>query len=527
MPMRPASYSFTFLFKFGAAGMIICILITASCSHSAKLRADQKHIIGYPHNSSPSTEVIDAIAVENQMRFQLYADELAWRGRTPRKCLALSGGGIRSSLYAIGVMRALSEYGLLDTLDIISSSSGGGYTLGYYYSGLYREVFNSKENSEKSSVELFTKESLTHLEDAIILEYGPSEKTAPVFEAFDFIRMVVFVPLDALNQLIFLPFSTGEQPALSMLAQSYMSRLNRAFMGAKEYWTEKSPKLADIASMVKTYHFPMFIINATIQGANNADVPIANTIFEYTPFHMGSDGTGYIPLRPEITLGEAVAVSGAATDLPIANATLRLMRDYSGITLGRPIKTGKADGGYYKLTDAGHSENLAAFSLIRRRCNHIIIADAEEDSSYTFEGFQRLKTMVEQSMQAQFYMPEIDDFLTEQHSNSQHARKPKRVPDYAMAGKIGALPIVGYEHTPQVIYIYYLKLSFDPAYYELKYPALLNDKGFPHYPTWNQYGIPAAGRAAIVHLGYGHMRELIQSDLRLKAKGYNAPLISK
>ena len=41
--------------------------------------------------------------------------------------LCLSGGGIRSATFALGVMQGLARFGLLDRFHYLSSVSGGGY----------------------------------------------------------------------------------------------------------------------------------------------------------------------------------------------------------------------------------------------------------------------------------------------------------------------------------------------------------------------------------------------------------------
>ena len=41
--------------------------------------------------------------------------------------LALSGGGIRSASFALGVMQALAHKGWLEKIDYLSTVSGGGY----------------------------------------------------------------------------------------------------------------------------------------------------------------------------------------------------------------------------------------------------------------------------------------------------------------------------------------------------------------------------------------------------------------
>ena len=50
----------------------------------------------------------------------------------PRKpiALALSGGGIRAMVFHLGVMRHLAERGLLESVDKISTVSGGSLLVG-------------------------------------------------------------------------------------------------------------------------------------------------------------------------------------------------------------------------------------------------------------------------------------------------------------------------------------------------------------------------------------------------------------
>lgn len=47
--------------------------------------------------------------------------------------LALSGGGVRSASFSIGVMKALYDAGIMDDVDVISSVSGGGYASYWLY----------------------------------------------------------------------------------------------------------------------------------------------------------------------------------------------------------------------------------------------------------------------------------------------------------------------------------------------------------------------------------------------------------
>ena len=49
------------------------------------------------------------------------------RGRKPATGVALSGGGIRSATFSLGVLQALAKSGFLEKIDYLSTVSGGGY----------------------------------------------------------------------------------------------------------------------------------------------------------------------------------------------------------------------------------------------------------------------------------------------------------------------------------------------------------------------------------------------------------------
>lgn len=65
--------------------------------------------------------------------------------------LALSGGGIRSATFNLGILQALEKYGFLKWIDYLSTVSGGGYigsSLSWFLSKKHGEFPFSKTNSE-------------------------------------------------------------------------------------------------------------------------------------------------------------------------------------------------------------------------------------------------------------------------------------------------------------------------------------------------------------------------------------------
>jgi predicted acylesterase/phospholipase RssA len=78
---------------------------------------------GYaPHDPNDALHGGAHAVVERERRHLL-----AWRGRAPDTGLALSGGGIRSASYCLGVLQALAHERCLPEIDYLSTVSGGGY----------------------------------------------------------------------------------------------------------------------------------------------------------------------------------------------------------------------------------------------------------------------------------------------------------------------------------------------------------------------------------------------------------------
>src|SRR5690606_22582850 len=53
--------------------------------------------------------------------------------------LCLSGGGIRSATFNLGVLQGLARAGILEKFDYLSSVSGGGYIAGWLKAWMSRE----------------------------------------------------------------------------------------------------------------------------------------------------------------------------------------------------------------------------------------------------------------------------------------------------------------------------------------------------------------------------------------------------
>jgi hypothetical protein len=63
----------------------------------------------------------------------------AWNSPKGPVCVAFSGGGIRSAAFAMGAAQGLHDSGLLEKVDFLSATSGGGYTAGWLYDATRRQ----------------------------------------------------------------------------------------------------------------------------------------------------------------------------------------------------------------------------------------------------------------------------------------------------------------------------------------------------------------------------------------------------
>ncbi len=80
---------------------------------------------GLPAATAAEVNIVERAAIEARRTF--YADTGATPGALHAAGLALSGGGIRSATFSLGVLVALARRGVLPQIDYLSTVSGGGY----------------------------------------------------------------------------------------------------------------------------------------------------------------------------------------------------------------------------------------------------------------------------------------------------------------------------------------------------------------------------------------------------------------
>jgi hypothetical protein len=365
---------------------------------------------------------LESIAAENSEALAWYrAKEWQFnkldKTRPPETCLCLSGGGIRSAAFSVGVLKALYQKGILDKIDIISGVSGGSFALSWYYLQQYGENIKAKDElfSSPYQEELLAGSRMFTLADMGLSELGN----------------IILLPANLIfNHLFSFNLDT------TLARRSYESAIRRTFHHGKDL------SFPEALELIKKNDLPYFIINTSAAidyGPSYDGSKLANRVFEFTPLRFGSDGFGYSNDFP-ITVGRAVAISGAAIDL----ASVTPGRIESNLVASLNIDLGyhinnfnnKSNIQYLKrfipfyslfnhydktgthiyLTDGGHTENLALYSLARRLCGKIIVVDATFDPDYQFADYHKVKNGLRSEMQVEFEIKEIDKLLQEAES---------------------------------------------------------------------------------------------------------------
>ncbi len=237
------------------------------------------------------------------------------------------------------------------------------------------------------------------------------------------------------------------------LNEFYRNRLVRCYLGATRvrnpqkftgFDDDDDLAMADLAGdATRVPPGPLHIINCALNLGGSSDLALHtrhSAAFSFSPYYCGSAYSshdqagkpleiGYTPTASyggrfgAPTLGQAVSVSGAAASPNMGyhtSSVTAFMLTLFNVRLGwwfpHPRKVGSASpsptfslrylltelfGGandqsrFLMISDGGHFENLAAYELVRRECDVVIISDGECDPSLSFEGLGTLIRMCE------------------------------------------------------------------------------------------------------------------------------------
>ena len=250
--------------------------------------------------------------------------------------IGLSGGGIRSATFNLGIVQALHHAGIFDHFDYISTVSGGGY-LGSGISALMR--YKTKPVSEiagKVAVKMTSAGekivTITHPDEARIYRYS---KDAEV------------------------ELKTGDyvKPGTRLIRRSE-SRHWSEIAGTVE--VERLEGGQQIVRIIGKQPHEMREYRFTRYDELNVKPGDSIEIGKLLIKEQNSFGTRFSwRVRPKALLREM---------------TMRLDETYHWVN----------------LSDGGHIENLAAIELLRRRCKLIVVGDGEADPNLHFHGMATL-----------------------------------------------------------------------------------------------------------------------------------------
>jgi hypothetical protein len=470
------------------------VLETIACKSSTTHCTDISGLLS-------SGEWTNSIATQNEKIIrQQYKDEWQYNryghhDAPPCFGLALSGGGIRSGIFSIGVLQGLKEIGVLDDIDVISSVSGGGYAASWFYIQSLENDFKSEplfENSGKYKEYLANHGELVSHFAANLNEFRWSEY------GINGIETAVSWPINLIANGLFgwhlnvVPLRRIYQKGIDRVYHVVPNREGRRspldFLGFCDCSTflnaPKHVRFEQLATEIKGWlPFPIVNTTAHIEDASAEEVGLLKfRVFEFTPLHYGSDYFGYQPNNFPIDYNRAISVSGAAVDSKmLRESNQRLIASAFNCDLGYFINNPNANtsgralrrllplplylfSGHYQrdfkgdriyLADGGHSENLGAYSLVRRLCQYIIIVDAEYDPCFQFESYKLLKQALRKEMGVDFHVDTIDQAIY-------HGNFSGEMP--VMTGTISYFPVKNDDTNTienRVIHVVYIKLSID------------------------------------------------------------------
>ena len=440
---------------------------------TGSLQTDQGGATGFVNRSKWEK----VLAPTNLATLEQYTNEWQFNryGRTdrpPQLGLALSGGGMRSGNFCIGVLNGLDKLGILTNIDIISSVSGGGYAASWYYtqtlnkSGNTNSIFD--DNAKYQRYLLGHGELMSHAAPRPFLyrwgEYLAVEGPATICSIpLNFlvnglfgchlnvspVRHIYQNGIDRIYQVV--PNNAGKRSFMDWTRTAdYMPLVNFfAQKGAADYslWQNTARHL-DFETLGKESrgHLPFPIVNTTAyieSPIDYADHQLRNRVFEFTPFHYGSDYYGYADYYGHdhdfpVDYNKAISISAAAVDTSsfqvAPGSTASWIESALNFNFGYYIRNPSritntviwskfiplpfypffghyqkdVEGNYTYLDDGDFSENLGAYSVIRRLCKTIIIVDAGYDPANQFSDYELLKKALLAEKGVDFSVPDID-----------------------------------------------------------------------------------------------------------------------
>lgn len=347
---------------------------------------------------------------------------------SPRLCLALSGGGIRSAAFQIGVLQGLRDRGLLDRVDLISAVSGGGYAMSWFIASRLEEAGAADPDLMFESAFYYddycrgvevgdprwrscapARPAYTFLDEDEVATKDPglAQLVSKPESLFLFLAGLLAVPIEAAYDSL-----ETDLPSFLLEHRNYVRLLHDVY-SIPDY---PLAGLARRLALVSDLPYPIFSATARAGDCTEESSPtiglaadFKSSSFELAPSEVGSATWGFSTAAPYLyTVADAAAISGAALDVPsgLACEAIKKARLRLGTRLPGPERELR------HVTDGGYSDNLALVPLLlRRNCQAIIVADAGQDPHLAFSSYQSLVKALEQQKVGTLKVEGIDKLV--------------------------------------------------------------------------------------------------------------------
>jgi hypothetical protein len=334
--------------------------------------------------------------------------------------LALSGGGIRSNAFQLGIMSGLHESGLLKEVDYISAVSGGSWAAAAYKVGRCSTDQASKNNSsteknkgsnrgnekrmphepcyddaqffgqlDSAATETSGYQSPLLLRDYSEMAYG-TDRSMIMNDPLDI--NVGYTTREAWRRMLKRHFLFDEDILLSKLEETYPERPVTIINATHD----DTSTLFFNGPLIQRKSFPFQLTSyfiGTIADCGNTkycDVPryVAHSGHGSVFFDMTSKNA------PPLYLSQVIGMSSGVSPAKIFGFNAGLLQwvvdlpappKHRGDNYALPYRR------KFSLSDGGHSENLGVLPLLERGVGLIIISDEDADPDYEFDDVYTMK----------------------------------------------------------------------------------------------------------------------------------------
>jgi len=460
---------------------------------------------------------------------------------TPRYCLALSGGGMRTLAFGTGVLHGLQKRGLYGRVAVQSAASGGGY-INYWMAANAERGLKGPEPALGSESE-FLRQLRAHaqlLPPAAKATYATAVLVNPSRHSW----------LHQAGRRLSASQAEPAQKNFSGGLIGYSMALNGMLGTRSPVGVDYPLSASDLRAITAAGFMPLPVWTTTMRPAAAPDCvgaeprkeiaergrPLGLVNFENGPVRSGSDELGYLSGMLLSPL-EATAVSGAGMSVPfnegceslhLADASVEITHYPPLIDPAMPQDESVAtrNSQTFVLTDGGIADNLGVLPLVRRLCSDIIIVDGEFDPYLVFPGYGYLKQQLAK-LDIGFSVPGIDAVALKNrlptdpsvpHTDCDGGvclvePKPEcvrrdasagcvaadQLPASVFDGEIGPIPFAtsvptesgaqSWEFSHRVLRVHYVKLSLDGAHLE-SYPRTVRERYASHAGRRQKHDAP-------------------------------------